>query len=189
MKKEIDIVEEVRKFVENESQKSSARYGHDFYTFHLIPMYNYAKKLSEEKKADTKTVELAALLHDIGAIIYGRENHHITGARVAEDKLRELGCSEEQIERVKNCIVNHRGSVNLEKKIIEEQIIADADAISTFDNIPGIFKAAFVYEKQHQIQAKESAKQKLENCWKKLSLKESKKLIRPKYEAAMLLLT
>ena len=36
--------------------------------------------------------------------------------------------------------------------------------------------------------SKESTRQKLENCWKKLSLEESKKLIQPKYEAAMLLL-
>lgn len=185
----VNIVDEVKKFVEEECKKPGSKYKHDFYLFHLTPMYNYARKLSEEKKADTKVVELAALLHDIGAIVYGRENHHISGAEIAENKLRELGCSEEQIGQVKKCIINHRGAVNLEKKSIEEQIIADADAIATFDNIPGIFKAAFVYENQSQIQAKESTRQKLENCWKKLSLEESRKLIKPKYEAAMLLLS
>ena len=60
--------------------------------------------------------------------------------------------------------------------------------MSAFDNLSGIFKAAFVYENLTQDEAKESVKKKLENKWKQLHFEKSKQIIRPKYEAAMLLL-
>jgi uncharacterized protein len=184
----MNIAEEVRKFVEEECKKETSKYGYEPYACHFIPMHDYAKKLAEGKKADVEVVELAAWLHDLGSIIYGRENHHISGAEIAEKKLKELKYPEEKIELIKKCIMNHRGSFNLKKENVEEQIIADADAMSCFDNVSGIFKAAFVYEKQHQKQAQETTRQKLDNAWKKLSLPESKALIKPRYEAAMVLL-
>ncbi len=181
------IIEQIRKFVEEESKKPTACYGYEPYEFHLVPMHNYAKRLAEKLGADVEIVELAAWLHDIGSIVYGRENHHITGAEIVEKKLRELGYSTEKINRVKACVLNHRSSVN-HCRTIEEKIISDADAISNFDNIPGIFKAAFVYENQTQGQARKSVREKLERKWRKIYLDESRDLIKPKYDAIMLLL-
>ena len=131
---------------------------------------------------------IAAWLHDIGSIIYGREDHHITSAKVAEDKLKELQYPAEKIELIKKCILNHRGSQQNGRDSIEEQIIAEADVLSNFDNIAGIFKAAFIYENKTQGEAKDSVRQKLERKWKQLHFENSKKIIKPKYEAAMLLL-
>ncbi|PIN79534.1 hypothetical protein COV16_03730, partial [Candidatus Woesearchaeota archaeon CG10_big_fil_rev_8_21_14_0_10_34_8] len=71
---------------------------------------------------------------------------------------------------------------------IEEQIVAEADVLSNFDNIAGIFKAAFVYEKMNEGEAKDSVRKKLENKWNQLRFEDSKRIIKPKYEAAMLLL-
>jgi len=183
-----NIIEKIRKFVEDEHKKPTSNYGYEPYEFHLVPMHQYAKQLAEKLGADTEIVRISAWLHDIGAIIYGRENHHITGARIAEEKLKEFNYSKEKIEGVKNCILTHRGSNGLKPKTLEAQIIADADTMSNFNNIAGIFKAAFIYEHQTQREAKETTKQKLINKWKKLSFSESKELIRPKYEAVMLLL-
>ncbi|MFH1801755.1 MAG: HD domain-containing protein [archaeon] len=185
---EINITEEIRKFVEEECKKPTSKYGYPPYSDHFIPMVNYAKKLAEKLNADVEIVELAGWLHDISSIICGRENHHITGAEIAEKKLKELNYPEEKIKKVKKCILNHRGSVNNFKKSIEEQIIADADAMSAYDDISCLFGAAFVCEDKSRITAKNSVKQKLINSWNKLSLEESKKLIKPKYEAVMLLL-
>jgi len=182
-----NIVEEIRKFVEEECRKPTSKYGYESYEFHFTLMYKYAKQLAEKLNADVEVVELAAWLHDIGSIIFGRENHQITGAKIAEEKLRELNYSEEKIAKVKKCILNHRGSTSNKKESVEEQIIADADAMSQFDNIEGIFKAALVYEGQNQREARKTTCQKLINHWNKLS-DESKKLIKPKYDAAMLLL-
>ena len=131
---------------------------------------------------------LLAWLHDIGSIIYGREDHQITGAKIAEEKLKEHQYPAEKMELVKKCILNHRGSQQNGRNSIEEQIIAEADVMSNFDNIAGIFKAAFVYENKTQGEAKDSVRQKLERKWKQLHFVHSKEIIKPKYEAAMLLL-
>lgn len=138
------MIEEIRKFVEEESRKPTAKYGYEPYQFHLVPMRDYAVRLAIKLNADEEIVEISAWMHDIGSIIYGRENHHITGAEIAEKKLKELSYPLEKIEKVKLCILNHRGSVNNHRVSLEEQIISDADAISNFDNISGLFKAAFV---------------------------------------------
>ena len=127
-------------------------------------------------------------MHDIGSIVYGRENHHITGAKIAEEKLKELNYPVKKIELIKKCILNHRGSQQNERHTLEEQIIAEADTLSNFDNIGGIFKAAFMYEHKTQSEAKKSVREKLERKWKQLHFEKSKKLIKPKFEAVMLLL-
>ena len=185
---EINIVEQIRKFVEKECRKPSSKYGDEPYEFHFTSVYKYAKQLAEKLNADVEIVELAAWLHDIGSILYGRKEHHITGAEIAEKKLREVNYPEEKIKLVKKCILNHRGSQQNERESIEEQIIAEADVMSNFDNLAGIFKAAFVYENKTQGEAKNSVRQKLERKWKQLHFENSKRIIKPKYDAIKILL-
>lgn len=151
-------------------------------------MVNYAEKLADELGGDKEIILIAAWLHDIGSMIYGRKDHHITDARIAEKKLKELYFPDEKIELIKKCILNHRSSQQNMRNSIEEKIIAEADILSNFENIAGIFKAAFVYEDQNQGEAKDSVRQKLERKWKQLHFDNSKEIIRPKFEAAMLLL-
>lgn len=184
----MDIVDEIRTFVEKECKKSSSKYGYEPFLFHFIPVVQYAEELVDELGGDKEVVLLAAWLHDIGSIIYGRHDHHITSAKIAEDKLNEFGYPVEKIEMVKKCIQNHRGSQPCIRKSLEEKIIAEADALSAFESIAGLFKAAFIYENLDQGTAKESVRKKLENKWAQLIFDKSKEIIRPKYEAIMLLL-
>ncbi|MEK6826926.1 MAG: HD domain-containing protein [Nanoarchaeota archaeon] len=183
-----NIIEEIRKFVEAETKKSTAKYDFEIYKFHFVPMRNYAIALAEKLNADIEIVELAAWLHDIGSIIYGRENHHITGSEIAVKKLKEFNYSAEKIEKVKNCIINHRGSVNNPRITLEEKIISDADALSNFDNLAGVFAGVLLYEKLNQKEAMISVREKLQRKYEQLCLEESKIIIKPKYEAAMILL-
>jgi uncharacterized protein len=183
-----NIIEEIRKFVEGECNNPENWWGEEFFSLHLVSMHKYSKQLAEKLNADLEVVELAAWLHDIGSIIHGRENHHITGAEIAEKKLRELNYSEEKIEKIKHCIISHRGSQGIEAETIEAKIIRDADSLSTFDHIQGPFLAAFVFEKRGQIDARNSVRQKFQNSWNKLQFQESKEIIKPKYDAVMLLL-
>ncbi|MFA5644366.1 MAG: HD domain-containing protein [Patescibacteria group bacterium] len=185
----MDIINEIKNFVEAECLKPTSKYGYEPFIFHFVSIAKYAEVLADELGGDKEIICLAAWLHDIGSIIYGREDHHITGAKVAEEKLRELGYEEEKIEKVKKCILNHRGSKNNVLQSLEEKILVDADTLSNFDNIPGIFKAAFVYENKNQGEAKDSVRQKLINKWNQLQFENSKKLVKPKYEAAMILLS
>ncbi|MFA5207934.1 MAG: HD domain-containing protein [Candidatus Paceibacterota bacterium] len=185
----MNIIEEVRNFVEKESLKPSSKYGEEPFVFHFVPTVKYALELAEELGADKEVVEISAWLHDIGSVIYGREDHHLTGAKIAEAKLKEFNYPIEKIEMVKNCILNHRGSQKNNPLSIEEKIIADADALSNFDNIPGIFKAAFIYENLNQGEAKVAVRKKLENKWNQLNFENSKEIIKPKYEALKILLS
>lgn len=182
-----NIIQEVKEFVENECKKSTSKYGYGPFVNHFVPMRDYAVMLAEKLNADKEIVEIAAWLHDIGSIIRGRQNHHATGAEIAEKKLKELKYPEDKIDKVKKCILNHRGSVQAFRESTEEKIIADADAMSAYDNLPGMFMAAYIYENKEQEEAKISVRNKLANSYAKL-LPESQKIMKQKYEAAMLLL-
>ena len=183
-----EIIKEVREFARTECEKPTSKYGPGPFKDHFVPMVKYAKKLAREYKADVEVVELTGWLHDLGSIIYGRRDHHITGARIAEDKLRELGYPEEKIKRVKECIISHRGSQRIKPKTIEAQILVEADTLSAFNDLSGLFQCAYLYEKLERLEAQKSVRQKSENKWKQLRFKKSKEIIEPKYEAAMLLL-
>jgi uncharacterized protein len=54
---------------------------------------------------------------------------------IAEKKLIELNYPTEKIELIKKCILHHRGSKKFTRENIEEQIIAEADVMSAFDNL------------------------------------------------------
>ena len=184
----MDIVWEIKKFVEEECKKPSSKYGYDPFPFHFVPMVKYAEKLADELGWDKEVILLAARLHDIGAIINGRENHHLTGADIVEMKLKEFDYPIAKIELIKQCILHHRGSQNFTRETLEEQIIAEADTISNIDNIAWLFKVALVYEGKTQWEAKDSVRQKLERKWTWLHFESSRKIVQSKYDAAMLLL-
>lgn len=184
----MNIISKIKNFVEDECKKPSSKYGYEPFPFHFVPVVQYAEKLADELGGDKEVITIAAWLHDIGSIVHGRHDHHITGAKIAGDKLNELGYPAEKIELVKKCILNHRGSQQNSRESIEEKILAEADVLSNFENVAGIFKAAFMYENLNQGEAKDSVRTKLENKFKQLHFDVSKEMIKPKYEAAMLLL-
>jgi|SRR5680860_400103 len=184
----MNIIQEIKNFVEGECRKPSSKYGYEPFEFHLIPMVSYAEKLADEMGGDKELILIAAWLHDIGSIVYGRKDHHITGTEIAEKILQEFQYPVEKIELVKKCIQNHRGSEYSKRDSIEEQIIAEADTMSAFESIAGLFKAAFTYENKTQGEARNSVREKLQRKWEQLHFENSKKIIKPKYEAVMLLL-
>ena len=203
-----DIIWRVKNFVEEECKKPGSKYGYEPFGNHFIPAIKYAEELikffskdeegirSSPKKIanikddnqDREVILIAVWLHDIGSIIYGRKDHNITGAKIAEEKLKEFGLLLEKIKLVKECILNHRGSQQNRRKTIEEKIVAEADTLSNFDNLPGIFKAAYIYENKTQDEARKSVREKPERKYKQVHFKESKELIKPKIEAVRLLL-
>ncbi len=183
----MEIIEKIKDFVEQECKKTSSKYGYEPFRFHFLPTSEYADKLSDKLGGDKEVILISAWLHDIGSIIYGRENHHITSANIAEEKLKELNYPSEKIEQVKKCISNHRSSQENNRESVEEQILAEADTMAAFDNIAGIFKAAFIYEDKTQSEAKDVVRQKLERKYNQLHFKESKEMIGSKFQAVMLL--
>lgn len=185
----MSIIDAIKQFVEKECKKPTSAYGYEPFPFHLIPTVNYAQQLCNELGGDKEIIILAAWLHDIGSIRHGRKDHHINGAKIAKQKLTELNYPPKKIEHICTCIHNHRGSLTNERKTIEEKIIADADTMSAFDNLSGLFKAAFTYENLTQDNAQKSVLKKLTNKYNKLHFEQSKKIIKPKFKAAKLLLS
>lgn len=184
----MNIIEKVKKFVESECLKPTSKYGYEPFSCHFVPVVRYVKKMAKELNANAEILEISAWMHDIGSIMRGREDHHITGAEIAAEKLCEWKYPAKKIEKVKECILSHRGSQKLAPSSLEGQILIEADTMSAFDNITGLFQCALVFEKLSRKQAEKSVKQKLQNKWAQLKFEKSKEIIKPKYDAAMLLL-
>ena len=150
-------------------------------------MLKYAKQLAEETGADKEIVELAVWLHDIASIRGEYENHHVSGAEHAEELLTKYEYPLERIEPIKHCILAHRGSKEIPRETIEAKCIADADAMSHFDNISSLFNLALVTRKLNAEESKKFVKNKLERSWNKLS-SGAKAMIKTQYDAAMQIL-
>ncbi len=180
-------IDQVKKIVKSECYKPTSKYGSEPFNSHIIPMVKYAKKLAIKLDADVEIVELAAWLHDVGSIIYGRKDHHNTGAAEAEKILSKLKYPKEKIALIKKCIRHHRSSRNDKRKSLEEKIVAEADALSHFDNIQGVFWAAFLFEKKNQAQGKKEVIEKTKRKWQQLEFPEARKMVTKKYKAIMLI--
>jgi len=84
----MNLIEEIKKYVEDECKKETNFFGVNIYNHHFISMVKYAKMLAKETGADEEIVEIAAWLHDIGSILGDYENHHLSGAEHAERLLK-----------------------------------------------------------------------------------------------------
>ena len=179
----VDIIKEEVLKIDEEDRK---RRGFSFYEEHIKYVVSTAIDLAIKYDADLEITELAALLHDISIIaaVGPRDEHHIYGASIAEELLTKYNYPQDRLERVKQCILNHRGSVCLEKNTIEEEIIADADAIAHFDNIPILFYTALRRKNLNMEDSKKWLKKKLEKDYNKLS-ERTKLELKDKYENIM----
>lgn len=183
----MDIIEEIRKYVEEACKKETNFFGMDIYTYHFVSTVKYAKLLAEDAGADMEIVELSAWLHDLASVLGNYEDHHIAGAEIAEKLLMKYNYPKDKIDRIKYCILAHRGSQDIPRETIEAECLANADAMSHFDNISSLFKLALVTRKLNTDEAQKFVKEKLERSWEKLTPK-AKQIIQPKYDASMLIL-
>ena len=181
------VVEEVKKYVKEEAEKETNPFTIDIYYTHIVPMVGYSKKLAKKLDADEEIVEIAAWLHDIGSLKGEYENHHIAGAKYAEEFLKKLNYPTEKIEKIKHCIISHRGSLKIKRETIEAECIASADGMSHFYNISSLFNLALVIKKMGVEETRTFSKNKLQRLWDKM-IPEAKEIVKEKYEAAMLLL-
>lgn len=177
------ITEDIRREVLTRCEKSKQDMGFDIWDEHIKYVVENAISLAKEYGADVEIVELGALLHDIAKPSkYGpAEEHHIYGAEIAEQLLTELNYPKDKIEQVKNCVLNHRGSVNRPKDTIEEQCVADADVIAHFDCIPSLFSLVYKEMDLSISEGKEYVRKKLERDYNKLS-ERTRKILENRYK-------
>lgn len=180
-----DILADLQKEIYDRCQRETNIFGLGCY-YHIVAVVKNAEKLAEKCCADKEVVMIAAWLHDIASItdysLY--ELHHIHGAKMAYDILKKYDYDNNKIYLVQKCIRNHRGSVNLEKNSPEELCVADADAISHFDNVPGLLYLAYVQRGMGISDGKKFVKDKLTRSFQKLST-ENKEYFQNKFERVM----
>lgn len=165
------------------------RFDKEDWHYHILGVVKYAKELARKYEVDKETVELAALLHDIGRVdIKNDAKHHILGISEAEKILKKFNYPKEIIEEVKHCIASHRTSQGPKPKTMIAKIVANADAMAHFDNLPLFFY--WRGERRENFEdTLEWVKNKIENDWrKKITLPQAKKLTRKKYQAIKFLL-
>ncbi len=183
-----DIVDFLQSEVKRRCQLPTNLFGMGCY-YHIIAVVKNVEILAKQYGADIEIVIIAAWLHDIASItdysLY--DKHHIHGARIADEILQKLNYDKEKIIIVQNCILNHRGSIKCNRLLVEELCVADADAISHFDNLPSLFYLAYVKKELDITEGKQFVKSKLERSYSKLSEK-SKDFYRDKFEQLMSIL-
>ena len=182
----MDIIELMKKEVKERCHRPENIYGTGIWSHHILAVIENAQTLAKHYDADMEVVTLAAILHDIASITKAEyaEEHHIIGGEMAEKLLRPLGYPQAKIEHIKLCILNHRGSKISIKQSFEEVCLADADALSHFDNIPSLFRMVYKERGMTIDEGADFVKQKLERSFSKLS-EATKTLYREKYLSVM----
>ena len=112
---------------------------------------------------------------------------HNLGFMFVDYLLKKYDLTNEQIEHIKKCILNHRGSRLVEKTTPEEVCIADADAMAHFYSVPSLLRMVYVEKNMSIDDGADFVLKKLERSFNKLSEK-GKQIILPQYEAAKILL-
>ncbi len=180
------IVEKIKEELIKRCNIYNEKYNYDFWNDHIKYVVKNAVELAKKYEADVEIVELGALLHDIAmpSEVGPREEHNIYGVKIADELLTKLDYPQDRKERVKECVLRHRGSKDLPRNAIEEQCVADADVMAHFDCIPSLFHLAFgKNEMGLSIEdGTEFVKKKLERDYNKLSPR-TREILKKRYES------
>lgn len=178
-----EIVEKIREELIKRCEIYNKKYNYDFWNDHIKYVVKNALELAKKYNADVEIVELGALLHDIAmpSEVGTREEHNIYGAQIADELLTKLNYPQDRKERVKECVLRHRGSKDLPRNTIEEECVADADVIAHFDCIPSLFHLVYKDLNLSIYEGQEYLKKKLERDYNKLS-KNTREILKNRYE-------
>lgn len=119
-----DILKSLQKEIYERCQKETNKFGMGCY-YHIVAVVKNAESLADKYKADKEVVMIAGWLHDIASItdysLY--ELHHVYGAKMAYNILKEYNYDDKKIFMVQECIKSHRGSVNLRKIVLKSCVL------------------------------------------------------------------
>ncbi len=182
----MNLVEVLKKEVESKCKSPDNKFGYGCWSYHMVSVIDYAVELADILRADKEIVEIAAVLHDYASVydyeLY--EEHHIHGARLAEELLRIHDVEQRKIDHIKACIYEHRGSKSNKPSTKESVCVASADAIAHIVNVPSLLHLAYATRGLDIEEGKVWVKAKLNRSWKKLC-PEAKELVSKEYEYAL----
>lgn len=184
MRRMDSLISKISNIVEEQCKADTNVFGYEGWTDHITVVVKYSKILAEVLKADKEIVEIAALLHDYASVKDEKmyKEHNIHGAIEAEKILKSFNYPKEKIEKVKECIIQHRGSVLLEKTSKESICVASADAMSHIDNMPALLYLAYCNKGMDTSEGAKWVRNKIERSWNKLC-PEAKNIMKEKYDS------
>ncbi|OGZ79574.1 MAG: hypothetical protein A2358_01260 [Candidatus Staskawiczbacteria bacterium RIFOXYB1_FULL_37_44] len=149
---------------------------------HALRVSEFAKDFSVKLGASRFISEAGGLLHDIGAAMYGRDNHHITGAQEATLVLLDCECPLDAVGPIVSAVYSHRGSEKIPFKIPEAKCVAAADAKDHFLFLEEVWQAQMGLGRT-ELEAYTRVSEELKNDWEKTD-PEIKPLLDGAYEKA-----
>jgi len=151
-----------------------------FWSYHIKPVVEIAKRMAKKYDADTDTVWLAAILHDIAKLDNDPEPHDEKGAKKAFDMLVERGFKKDLAQKVSDVILTHRCRKFVPESL-EQKILASADSISHFE-APFHFWFFRLTDKELNKTLKDSVKKNERDFNEKIFFEEEKEAVRKEYE-------
>ena len=159
---------------------------YNIYEEHVKYVYEYVMLLAKDKNVDLEVLQLSSLLHDIAMtdINLDRVKHNEYGAEIAGQLLNKYDYPKEKAEFVKKCILNHSSARIKYRTTEEEKILVDADGLSHFDAIYGLYSLAHNVMELDDSDALNFIKDKLTKDYNEIS-DNLKYLIKDKYDKVM----
>ena len=127
------VINKTAEFVKSKLSGESS--GHDWW--HILRVWNSAKTIGKEEKADMFVVELAALLHDIADWKFNDGDEDV-GAKVARKWLQSIEIDPKTIDHVCEIIAtsSFKGAgVATSMKTLEGKVVQDADRLDAIGAI------------------------------------------------------
>ncbi|KYK24828.1 hypothetical protein AYK26_03025 [Euryarchaeota archaeon SM23-78] len=177
-----DLIKKAEAFFRNNLPKTRPP---SVYTPHVELVRKYALILGKEYNADLLVLEVAALLHDIGAD--AGDVHAFKSAEIAGKFLSEQGIDEDTKEKIISAIRNHsmiqKGEEFKEGVNIADQVLRDADGIAFLeDTFKGYLEIKL--RKYGKDKAKQISLVKIKGMLKKVKTEKGKELANKFYPIA-----
>ena len=167
------IIEQTEKFMLNNIPKSRITKDNNNkdYINHIKGARKYAKLLAKTYNADEFIVDMAAILHDIGADV--GKNHAEKSAELAKKYLTNIKLEKSTKEKIINCIKTH--SMGAKTDTIEQQILQDADGLIFIEDT---YKFFFEVKKEKNTSktAKKLTEEKINGMLNKIKTKKGTSL-------------
>lgn len=122
-------------YVENNILPLYARNDWAHQLWHIREVIERSLKLAKDYTVDIDMVYTVAAFHDLGCFV-SRENHEEISAELLDrDMFIHKYFSIDDIQMMKEAIIDHRGSLEYEPRSIYGKIIASADRFTTVEGI------------------------------------------------------